>query len=134
MTVLTAIVVTIVEIMPGGITIMIEGRTHCMHHGCAQGRGTERGYCAALGARGVGWRSARAERQAGLPGAYLRVCWLLATILFVTNARAPCAWVSALMSSPPSTVCSSFIFLHMLSQALAETLWHVRSTCHVIGV
>merc|ERR1719316_2135550 len=107
-----------------------------MHHGCALGAswvrtggGTERGYCAALGARGVGWRSARAERQAGLPGAYLRVCWLLATIFFVTNARAPCAWVSSLMSS----FCS-FIFLHMLSQALAETLWHVRSTCHVIGV
>ena len=62
----------------------------------------------ALGARGVGWRSARAERQAGLPGAYLRDCWLLATICFFANARAPCAWVSSFMSS----FCS-FIFLHI---------------------
>merc|ERR1719217_1364142 len=102
---------------------------HWVHHGCAQGRGTERGYCAALGTRGVGCRSARAERQAGLPGAYLRDCWLLATICFFANARAPCAWVSLLMSS----FCSCII-LHMSSQAEAEILWHVRSTCHVWSI
>ena len=60
--------------------------------------------------------------------AHLRDCWLLATSACFTNARAPCAWVSEVMSS-----FWSFISLHISSQALAETLWHVRSTCHVIS-
>merc|ERR1740127_275396 len=46
-----------------------------------------------------------------------------------SSSRAPCAC----RSSDMSAFCA-FISSHSLSIELADTMWHLRSTCHVMGV
>ena len=55
--------------------------------------------------------------------------WLSAARMSSTSSRAPCACVSGSMLSA-----CIFISLYSLSKDLAEMTWHLRSTCHVIGV
>jgi len=85
---------------------------------------------------------ARAQRSVGLFAgphlekevrgegpAYLRDCWLLAVRCGATVSREPCGCRSPDMSS--RLPCMSW---HILSNDEAEIMWHLRSTCHVMGV
>merc|ERR1712003_76604 len=63
------------------------------------------------------------------PATYLVIIMLLAARGVSTSSRAPCAWISIVISAG-----CCFMSKHILSKLDAEIMWHLRSTCHVMGV